>query len=116
MWYDTKANSAAILMVPHNAGWKGTVNPLKPEGYWLHEPKMIGYVMRQSDKLELWTSHGELADWELGSRQLAHHDQSRITKFTWTVVGIVRWNGDGNPPEVLAGEVPSRKIKHGVFK
>lgn len=119
----TRENSAAILMTKC-PGETGTANPLKPEGHWLHEAGMIGYVMQQgtrgpknTPRLELWTSHGSLGEaWSVGAVQRAHHDQSGITKCGWRIVGVVRWNGDGNAPEVVAGDVPSRKIPHGVFK
>lgn len=115
-----RKGSTAIFMVPT----PNTVNPLKPEGYWLHDADMIGYVVAQGTltdgrpRLEFWTGAGTNAyeGWEVGARQLAHHDQSGITKFTWTIKAVVRWNGEGNAPEVLSGEVPNRKIKHGVFK
>lgn len=103
------ATSAAILMADR-------VNPLKPEGYWLHEAGMVGYVVAKkgSKTIEFWTSHGGLdSAFDLGKTVEAHHDQSRRTKGYWTVIGRVDWTDDG---VISHGEVPNRILNHGVFK
>lgn len=107
-------HSAAILMVGGN-GYAGTVNPLKPHDHWLHD-KLVGHVMKKGERLELWTGSGQSAYYPIGERVEAHHDQSGRTKGMWTCVGVVRWTGTDEPAELLEGEVPSKKIKHGVFK
>jgi len=109
-------NSAAILMVGGHE-MAGTVNPVKPQGHWLHD-ELIGMIMKKagSSTLELWTGSGDSPYYTEGQRVLAHHDQSMRTKGDWVCIGAVRWFGDDKPAEVVFGEVPSRKIRHGVYK
>lgn len=109
--YNRLYQEASILPVGEK------VNPLKPEGYWLHEPEMVAYFMARNGKptREVWTSHGSLGDtWAVGTKHTARADQSCRDRGTWTVLGVVEWTATG--ARLVAGECPSRKITHGVFK
>lgn len=119
--YASYDRSTAILMVGGH-GYARTANPVKPHDHWLYDG-LIVHVMQQGvrgpkdqPRLELWSGSGDSPYYEAGQRVLAHHDQSGVTKGVWTCVGAVRWYGDERPAEVIFGDVPSRKIAHGVFK
>lgn len=99
-----------------------TMNPASPQDAMFFDAEAtmivvrkmnmaIGEVDDKASALRVFTTFGGVDDeWTIGTRHYIQHDQTMRDLGQFKVVGIAL------PDGTTSGEVPSRKIKHWVFK
>lgn len=102
--------SAAILST------KTRLNPSKPQANEYHENSDCDYVLlkRGATKPIIVSSCGPLRNFELGSWQPCHADQSCRFMGDFKVIGIINWAEDEESAYV--GEIPTKACRYYVFK
>jgi hypothetical protein len=91
-----------------------TMNPARPEDAVYFDRNQVAYVVALEGNpsvLRVLTSFGSLRGWDIGSVHTIRHDQTWHPLGTWRVAGI-RNHRSGN----VIGSIPSRPLRHWVFK
>lgn len=91
------------------------LNPANPKGAEYYDERQVAYVVRPIHKekaTRVFTSYGRLsADWDVGTIQTCRHDQTGALLGVFEVVGVADFSTG-----FTEGDVPDRKLAHGVFK
>lgn len=81
---------------------------------YANEPGVVAYVLASGPRRRLFTSHGTLRGFDLGSSHEFHSDQTIRTFGFWRIVGIITI---GEHAVHAEGEVlTKRKVPHWVCK
>lgn len=91
------------------------MNPASPATAEFFDEGQTAYVMQKvgaKRPTRVFTSFGEpFADWAVGSHQTVRHDQTCGYMGEFVVVGVVNFKSG-----VSWGDIPNKKLAHGVFK